>query len=69
VQEIKLIAGGAAQGLVAALAPRFMAVSGYGIEGTFGAVGAMKARLEAAKQRMSRFSHRLQSPNCGATAD
>jgi molybdate transport system substrate-binding protein len=43
--NIKLLSGGAAQALVAALASRFKDETGFGIEGTFGAVGAMKARL------------------------
>ena len=43
--EISILSGGAAQGLVKALAPKFATTSGYGIDGTFGAVGAMRARL------------------------
>ncbi len=44
---LKLFSGGAAQGLVRALEPDFNAASGLGIDGVFGAVGAMRARLEA----------------------
>jgi molybdate transport system substrate-binding protein len=42
---LKLLSGGAAQALVGALAPQFKAKTGLDIAGTFGAVGAMKARL------------------------
>lgn len=44
---ISILSGGAAQGLVKALEPAFSASSGFGIEGTFGAVGAMRAKLDA----------------------
>jgi molybdate transport system substrate-binding protein len=47
VTTLRLLSGGAAQGLVAALAPRFEAESGTRIEGEFGAVGAMAAKLRA----------------------
>lgn len=43
--NIKLLSGGAAQALVGALASRFKDETGFGIESTFGATGAMKARL------------------------
>jgi molybdate transport system substrate-binding protein len=43
--NVKLLSGGAAQALVAEVASRFKDETGLGIEGTFGAVGAMKARL------------------------
>jgi molybdate transport system substrate-binding protein len=43
--QLKLLSGGAAQGLVGALAPRFKADTGCDIEGTFGAVGAMREKL------------------------
>ncbi|HEX5959349.1 MAG TPA: substrate-binding domain-containing protein [Hyphomicrobiaceae bacterium] len=42
-----ILSGGAAQGLVKALAPQFKAESGCEIEGTFGAVGAMRDKLLA----------------------
>jgi molybdate transport system substrate-binding protein len=42
---LRLLSGGAAQGLVAALRPAFEADTGWRIDGTFGAVGAMRARL------------------------
>ena len=45
--SLKLLSGGAAQGLVEALAPQFTAATGYEIDGTFGAVGAMRAKLMA----------------------
>lgn len=44
---VRLLSGGAAQGLVHALAERFKAETGSAIEGTFGAVGAMRDRLDA----------------------
>jgi molybdate transport system substrate-binding protein len=43
--NVKLLSGGAAQALVGALASHFKDETGLGIEGTFGAVGAMKSRL------------------------
>lgn len=42
---LRLISGGAAQGLVSQLAPRFRADTGLDIEATFGAVGLMKDQL------------------------
>jgi molybdate transport system substrate-binding protein len=45
--DISILSGGAAQALVRALEPEFAEGSGYGIDGTFGAVGAMRARLAA----------------------
>ncbi len=42
---LRLLGGGAAHGLVSALAPAFEAETGCRIEGTFGAVGAMRDRL------------------------
>ncbi|HEX8168404.1 MAG TPA: substrate-binding domain-containing protein [Beijerinckiaceae bacterium] len=44
---LRLLSGGAAQGLVAALAPGFEAETGCRLEGEFGAVGAMAAKLRA----------------------
>lgn len=44
---LKILSGGAAQGLVHALAPKFKAETGCGIDGTFGAVGAMREKLLA----------------------
>ena len=43
--HLKLLSGGAAQALVGAMAPQFRAETGFDIDGAFGAVGAMKARL------------------------
>jgi molybdate transport system substrate-binding protein len=45
--KLLVIGGGAAQGLVGALAARFAAESGCEIDGTFGAVGAMREGLLA----------------------
>lgn len=45
--QIDLLSGGAAQGLVQALAPGFGAETGCEVAGTFGAVGAMRDRLLA----------------------
>lgn len=44
---VRLLSGGAAQGLVAALAPSLETEAGIRVEGTFGAVGAMRERLLA----------------------
>ena len=43
--QLQILSGGAAQGLVHALSPQFKAETGCEIEGTFGAVGAMKDKL------------------------
>jgi molybdate transport system substrate-binding protein len=45
--QIHLLSGGAAQGLVQALGPRFKAETGCDVAGTFGAVGAMRDKLIA----------------------
>jgi len=45
--KLTILSGGAAQGLVAALAPQFKAETGAEIDGTFGAVGAMRDKLIA----------------------
>ena len=42
---LKILSGGAAQGLVASLAQKFKALTGLDIEGEFGAVGAMADKL------------------------
>lgn len=42
---LKILSGGAAQGLVASLAPDFKALTGLEIAGEFGAVGAMAEKL------------------------
>ncbi|MCW5744787.1 MAG: substrate-binding domain-containing protein [Alphaproteobacteria bacterium] len=44
---VRILSGGAAQGLVEAVRPAFEAETGCTIDGTFGAVGAMRARLIA----------------------
>jgi molybdate transport system substrate-binding protein len=46
-REIRLLSGGAAQGLVTQLRERFLAETGWAVEGTFGAVGAMRDKLLA----------------------
>lgn len=43
--QLDLLSGGAAQGLVQALAPEFKAQTGCDIAGSFGAVGAMRDKL------------------------
>jgi molybdate transport system substrate-binding protein len=43
--RLHVLSGGAAQGVVSALAGEFRAATGYEIDGTFGAVGAMKEKL------------------------
>jgi molybdate transport system substrate-binding protein len=45
VTALNILSGGAAQGLVASLAPRFKVLTGLDIEGEFGAVGAMADKL------------------------
>ena len=47
MKKVRVLSGGAAQGLVEALRPSFEAGTGSAIDGTFGAVGAMRARLLA----------------------
>ena len=44
---LRILSGGAAQGVVNALAPEFQTETGYAIDGTFGAVGAMRAKLRS----------------------
>jgi molybdate transport system substrate-binding protein len=48
--NLKILSGGAAQSVVSALVPAFEAATGYGIDGSFGAVGAMRARLRAGER-------------------
>jgi molybdate transport system substrate-binding protein len=43
--SLNILSGGAAQGLVASLAPDFKEMTGFDITGEFGAVGAMADRL------------------------
>ena len=47
MREVRLLSGGAANGLVSALAPQFEAATGARVAGTFGAVGAMVEKLRA----------------------
>ena len=44
---LRILSGGAAQGLVNALAPQFEAQTGFRIQGEFGAVGTMAAKLRS----------------------
>lgn len=44
---LNILSGGAAQGLVASLAPKFKALTGLDIEGEFGAVGTMADKLRS----------------------
>ncbi len=50
MSSLKILSGGAAQGLVASVAPKFKAMTGFEIEGEFGAVGAMADKLRAGTQ-------------------
>ena len=45
--KLTLLSGGAAHGLITALAPQFKSATGAEIDGTFGAVGAMRDKLVA----------------------
>jgi molybdate transport system substrate-binding protein len=45
MNRLNILSGGAAQGLVASLAPAFKAQTGFEIAGEFGAVGAMAEKL------------------------
>lgn len=47
MKKLRILSGGAAQGLVGALASRFETETGFAIEGEFGAVGAIAAKLRA----------------------
>lgn len=47
MSTVHLLSGGAAEGLMTALAPGFETETGFAIDGTYGAVGAMRERLEA----------------------
>ena len=44
-EELHVLSAGAAQGLVEALAPRFLAETGVALRTTFGAVGAIREKL------------------------
>jgi molybdate transport system substrate-binding protein len=44
---LRILSGGAAQGLVMSLAPQFKQLTGLDIDGEFGAVGTMAGKLEA----------------------
>jgi molybdate transport system substrate-binding protein len=47
--SLNVLSGGAAQGLVASLAPKFKKLTGFDIAGEFGAVGAMAEKLRNGK--------------------
>ena len=47
MNSLKILSGGAAQGLVASVAPKFKSMTGLDIEGEFGAVGAMADKLRS----------------------
>jgi molybdate transport system substrate-binding protein len=47
MNSLNIMSGGAAQGLVASLAPDFKAQTGFDIAGEFGAVGAMADKLRS----------------------
>ncbi len=47
MNTLKILSGGAAQGLVASVAPKFKDMTGLGIEGEYGAVGVMADKLRA----------------------
>ncbi len=44
---LNILSGGAAQGLIASLAPQFKAQTGFNIAGEFGAVGVMADKLRS----------------------
>jgi molybdate transport system substrate-binding protein len=46
-EDLRVLSAGAAQGLVASLAPRFLADTGVALHTTFGAVGAIREKLFA----------------------
>jgi molybdate transport system substrate-binding protein len=47
MSSLKILSGGAAQGLVASVAPKFKAMTGLDITGEFGAVGVMADKLRS----------------------
>lgn len=49
MSSLNVLSGGAAQGLVASVAPAFKAQTGFDVAGEFGAVGAMADKLRAAQ--------------------
>ncbi|MGL4635389.1 MAG: molybdate ABC transporter substrate-binding protein [Beijerinckiaceae bacterium] len=50
MSSIRIYSGGAAHGIVSKLAPAFTAATGFGIDGTFSAVGGLKARILAGER-------------------
>jgi molybdate transport system substrate-binding protein len=50
VNSLKILSGGAAQGLVAAVTAQFTSQTGWSVNGTFGAVGIMAAKLREGTQ-------------------
>jgi molybdate transport system substrate-binding protein len=47
MRPLKILSGGAAQGLIASVAPKFKAMTGLDITGEFGAVGVMADKLRS----------------------
>jgi molybdate transport system substrate-binding protein len=47
INVLEILSGGAAEGLIKALAPSFTSQTGWAIEGDYGAVGAMADKLRA----------------------
>ena len=45
MNSLKILSGGAAQGLIASVTQTFATATGWGIDGTFGAVGIMATKL------------------------
>ncbi|HKO66576.1 MAG TPA: substrate-binding domain-containing protein [Burkholderiaceae bacterium] len=50
VKELHLLSAGAAQGLIEALAPQFLELTGVALRATFGAVGTIREKLLAGEQ-------------------
>ncbi len=50
MSNIRIFSGGAAHGIVSTLTPAFTAATGLGIDGTFSAVGGLKARILAGER-------------------
>jgi molybdate transport system substrate-binding protein len=67
VNSLKILSGGAAHGLVASVTPQFTSQTGWTIDGTFGAVGVMAAKLrngEAADVMVARRRLRKSNRQC-----
>ncbi|MGA2291833.1 hypothetical protein [Bradyrhizobium sp.] len=55
MNSLSILSGGAAQGLVASLAPEFRALTALDIAGEFGAVGAMAGKMRHWRSTAQRF--------------